>query len=374
VQTVHCRRRVTRHGPRTSSRLRVLRLLFWLGTHLEPFFGPFRLLTSHLFLGGLSVVLSWLGTFVLLPRLMDRVGRDRGREFAIQAEASKGKPTGTGVIFISVFVVVQLLCLPLTLQSSVILLLTLGAMLFGYLDDRAMLPWGEYKKGLLDLVLAVAAAAVLSGGSDVPMWLPFYKAQVIVPMWLFIAGGAVLIWVAINATNCTDGVDGLSGSLTAIAFTALGTLMYFILGHKEIADYLLLPHVRDGAVWGMIAFALVGTLMAYLWYNAHPSILLMGDAGSRALGFLLGVFVIKTGNPFMILVVSGVLLVNGGTGLLKVALLRFAKIRILQDIRFPLHDHVRHTGKWSNPQVLVRFTVLQVMLAMVLLLLMIKIR
>lgn len=349
-------------------------MLFWLGTHLEPYFGPFRLLTSHLFLGGLSVVLSWLGTFTLLPRLMDRVGRDRGRQFAVQSEASLGKPTGTGVIFITVFVLVQLLCLPLTWQSSTILLLTLGAMLFGYLDDKAMIPWGEYKKGLLDLLLAVAACLVLSGGKDVSMWLPFYKSELLVPMWLFVAGGSVLIWVAINATNCTDGVDGLSGSLTAIAFTALGTLMYFILGHKEIADYLLLPHVRDGAVWGMIAFALVGTLMAYLWYNAHPSILLMGDAGSRALGFLLGVFVIKTGNPFMILVVSGVLLVNGGTGLVKVALLRFAKIRIFHDIRFPLHDHVRHTGKWSNPQVLVRFTVLQVMLAMVLLLLMIKIR
>ena len=83
---------------------------------------------------------------------------------------------------------------------------------------------------------------------------------------------------------------------------------------------------------------------------------------------------IKTGNPFMILVVSGVLLVNGGTGLVKVALLRFAKVRILHNVRFPLHDHVRQNGSWSNPQVLVRFTVLQVMLAMVLLLLLIKIR
>ena len=349
-------------------------MLYWLGTHLEPYFGPFRLLTSHLFLGGLGVVLAWLGTFMLLPRLMDRVGRDRGREFAVQAEASKGKPTGTGLIFISVFVLVQFLCLPLSWVPSQILLLTLAAMGFGYLDDKAMLPWGEYKKGLLDLVLAVAACFVLSGGDAVSIWLPFFKNEVMLPAWAFIAGGSVLIWVAINATNCTDGVDGLSGALTAIAFTALGTLMYFILGHREIADYLLLPRVRDGAVWGMMAFSLVGTLMAYLWYNAHPSILLMGDAGSRALGFLLGVFVIKTGNPFMILVVSGVLLVNGGTGLVKVALLRFAKVRVLHNVRFPLHDHVRQNAGWSNPQVLVRFTVLQVMLAMVLLLLLIKIR
>ena len=349
-------------------------MLFWLGHLLEPYFGPFRLLKSHLFLGGLSVMLCFFLTILLLPRMAHLTSRDRGRAHAVQGEAAKGKPTGTGVIFISIFVGVQFLCLPLTWQSFLILVLTQGAMLFGYLDDRALIPWSEYKKGALDLVLAAAGTAVLSGLAPVPMWLPFFKASLIVPLWLFMLGGTGLIWIAINATNCTDGVDGLSGTLSAIAFTALGTLMYFILGHQQIAQYLLLPHAADGAVWGMIAFAVVGTLMAYLWFNAHPSQLLMGDAGSRAIGFLLGVFVIKTGNPVMILVVSAVLLLNGGTGLVKVALLRFARIAILRSVRFPLHDHVRHNWHWSNPQVLVRFSVLQVMLTMVLLLLLIKIR
>jgi phospho-N-acetylmuramoyl-pentapeptide-transferase len=151
-------------------------------------------------------------------------------------------------------------------------------------------------------------------------------------------------------------------------------LMYFILGHAKISSYLLLPHYPDGAIWAIMAFSMVGTLVGYLWYNAYPSILLMGDAGSRAIGYLLGVFIIQTGNPFLIFIVSGVLLINGGTGLVKVALLGFFKIAIFSNIRFPLHDHVRHNHGWSASQVLMRFAILQLMLTIVLMMLLIKVR
>jgi phospho-N-acetylmuramoyl-pentapeptide-transferase len=100
----------------------------------------------------------------------------------------------------------------------------------------------------------------------------------------------------------------------------------------------------------------------------------MGDAGSRALGFLLGVFVIKTGNPFIIFIVSGVLLINGGTGLVKVALLRFFRISIFKDVRFPLHDHARKNRQWSNTQVLVRFTLIQTVITLVFIMLLLKVR
>src|SRR5258708_31338108 len=84
----------------------------------------------------------------------------------------------------------------------------------------------------------------------------------------------------------------------------------------------------------------------------------MGDAGSRAIGFLLGVLVVATGNPFILLIVSGVVLINGGTGLVKGALLRFGKISVFRSVRFPLPPHVRHNRAWSNAQVLLRFSVL----------------
>jgi phospho-N-acetylmuramoyl-pentapeptide-transferase len=355
-------------------------LLYWLGELLQGYFGPFRLLTSRLFLGSVSLSLCFFLTFWLLPRLMNRLPRDRGRAHAVQGGAAQGKPTGAGVIFMSIFVLVQLLVMPWSFQPVVILVLTFLAMLSGWFDDKSVDSWGEYRKGLIDLLLSFLAAWVLCDGpslfplGDTNIWLPFTKETLAVPPWIFVPAGTVLIWTAINSTNCTDGVDGLSGTLSALALTSLGGLLYFVLGHQEIANYLLLPHYPDGATWGIMAFAMVGTIVGYLWYNAHPSILLMGDAGSRALGFLLGVFVLKSGNPTTIFIVSAVLLVNGGTGLVKVALKRFAKISIFKTVRFPLHDHVRHNKGWSNPQVLVRFSVVQVMLTLILLVLLIKIR
>ena len=349
-------------------------MLYLLGELLQSSFGPFRLLTSRLFLGAVSLVLSWSLTFILLPRLMGKLPRDRGRAHAVQSGAAQGKPTGAGFIFVTIFIFVQFLVLPPATQPLSILALTFIAMLSGWFDDKSINSWGEYKKGLIDLLLAAGTSVVLCEMNPMELWLPFTKAMVVVPPFVYICLGTILIWIAINSTNCTDGVDGLSGTLTAIAFTCLGGILYFVLGHREIATYLLLPHYSDGATWGIMAFSMVGVLAAYLWYNAHPSILLMGDAGSRAMGFLLGVFVLKTGNPFLILIVSAVLLLNGGTGLVKVALLRFFKIAIFRTVRFPLHDHVRHNKGWSNPQVLVRFAVLQVMMTLVLMVLLLKVR
>ncbi len=305
---------------------------------------------------------------------MHKLPTDRGREFAVDASKSIGKPTGAGVIFVSIFLVVQLLVVPPSFDTLAILALTFFAMMGGWLDDKSSVAWGRVIKGSIDLILALCTMLVLTKLEPLQVWFPFTKFTWMAPVWVSVPCGTVLIWVAINSTNCSDGVDGLSGTLATIALTALGGLMYFILGHARISSYLLLPHYPDGAVWAIMAFSMVGTLTGYLWYNAYPSILLMGDAGSRAIGYLLGVFIIQTGNPFLIFIVSGVLLINGGTGLVKVALLGFFKIAIFKNIRFPLHDHVRHNFGWSASQVLMRFSILQVMLTIVLMILLIKIR
>jgi phospho-N-acetylmuramoyl-pentapeptide-transferase len=350
-------------------------LLYALGHWLHGVYGPFRLLTSHSFLGGVGIVACAALTWILLPKLAFQIlPRDRGRAFAHDAKASEGKPTGAGVIFVAIFLMVQLLVLPPSPEAYGILALTAAACWFGFADDRSKLAWGEYKKGLIDLIISAAAAAILCHLKPIIVWLPFTKVTMTLPPLVFIPLASVLLWTTINATNCTDGVDGLSGTLVSLAFIAIGGLMYFVLGHEKISEYLLLPHIPDGASWAIMAFSMVGCLAGYLWYNAHPSQLLMGDAGSRALGFLLGVLVIASGNPFMVFVVSSVLLVNGGTGLVKVALLRFTKIAIFKNIRFPLHDHFRHKRGWSNPQVLVRFTLVQSILSIILIVLLVKVR
>lgn len=337
-------------------------MLYFLGDAWQQVWGPFRLLRSHAILIIVGLYLGFLATFWLLPRLLGLLPQDRGREFALESGDALGKPTGAGVIFIGIFFLVSLLTVPYNLEFFLIALLTAIVMMSGFLDDRSRVSWNEYRKGAIDLVLALAAAFVLAGFNDLRVWLPFTNTILNLPYPWYVAISTAIIWISINSTNCSDGVDGLSGTLVMLALLSLGVVMYFVVGHSDIARYLLLPHNPSGAGWAVMIFTLVGCLAGYLWYNAYPSRVLMGDAGSRALGFFLGVSVMNTGNPFLIFIISSVLLVNGGAGLIKVALLRFLNIRILHNTRFPLHDHMRENRQWSNAQVLLKFSIIQLLI------------
>lgn len=149
-------------------------------------------------------------------------------------------------------------------------------------------------------------------------------------------------------TNCADGVDGLSGTLSTITLSTI----YFIMQTREAApefSYLIL--------------LFIACILGYLWYNATPSSLMMGDAGSRAIGLFIAIAIMKTGSPFLYVLVAFVLMVDGGIGLVKVALLRFLKIKILTKVRTPLHDHVRKNRKWSNAQTVFKFAIIQIMIS-----------
>lgn len=349
-------------------------MLFELGLLLAELGGPTRLLTSYIFLAGLGTAIAAFATWWLLPRMWHLLPTDQGREFAVDADKSIGKPVSGGLIFIPVFVVVVLLTTPFDWRFVELMVCVLAAMLVGYWDDSAAGGWSEYRLGAIDLVIAVVASAIICQLQDFTIWLPLYKEALVVPPLVFVPLASILIWVAINATNCTDGVDGLSASLSSMAILFLGAILYGIVGHSDISAYLLVPHYELGADWAIVAFVLVGTLAGYLWHNSFPSAVLMGDAGSRPVGLMLGALALACGNPFLILVVAFVVLVNGATGMVKVALLRFFKIPIFSSIRYPLHDHVRHKYGWSNSQVLVRFMLLQAIGTPILMVLLFKIR
>jgi phospho-N-acetylmuramoyl-pentapeptide-transferase len=311
---------------------------------------------------------------VLLPRWWHVLPRDQGRAHAVDADKSVGKPMGAGALFVPIFAFVSLLVVPLQWPYLLVIAAILVAMVIGLLDDRKRGGWSEYTLGACDLVLSVLAAIAVCHFTSFDVWLPFVKDPLHVePLW-FIIGGSVLIWVTINSTNATDGVDGLSGSLSALALVFLGAILYGIVGHREISAYLLVPHYANGPAWSLLAFSMIGCVASYLWYNCNPSLVLMGDAGSRPIGLLLGVLVLASGNPFLVLIVLTVVLVNGGTGLLKVALLRFFRIPIFRDVRYPLHDHMRKNLGWSGTQVLVRFMLLQAIGTPLLLVLLLKLR
>lgn len=358
-------------------------MLYYLGQYLQNYWGPARLLTSYAVLITLALYLGFFLAYKLIPKFYDWLPHDRGREFTLKenAEAAKGKPTGAGSIFITLFCLIVFLFCPMSWTRASVVFLTWITMLTGFLDDRSTTSWGEYLKGALDLAISVITAFILYQGLKqispdgvVRFWLPFVTHQVAVNPVVYIVVTTIMLWASINTTNCTDGVDGLSSTLVLIALLTLGILFYFILGHIDISTYLLLPHLPTGANWGMMAFTMAGVVMGYLWHNAFPSHCLMGDAGSRALGYFIGVCVMISGNPFIFLATSSIIFVNGGMGLLKVFLLRFFKIKIFENIRFPLHDHMRKNRGWSPTQVLIKFMIMQLLITSAVLGIFLKVR
>lgn len=388
-------------------------MLPFIARFIKDFWGPFRLFESYLILISLGAGVSALLTWWLLPKLWDYLPHDQGKLFVEGSEKAKGKPTGAGVVMVTVFAIVTLLVLPLSWRFSGLVGCLYLIMLTGYFDDRSVKPWGQLKKGLLDLAIVLLAALFLSGCAPTEIWLPFVKSSApgggfMIPAWAYIPCAAFILWICVNAVNCSDGVDGLAGSLALLTLFGLGAFLYGITGHTTMAKYLLLPHYTDGAQWAVIIYSSCGMLAGYLWHNASPSAVMMGDAGSRFLGLLIGLAALASGNPFILLVAAPILIANGGSGLIKILMLRFLKklgfdvrmplskvpnpiniknfatdeeaekqiglVKILHRYRFPIHDQCRKNWKWSDTQVLVRFMLLQATITPLMILLFIKLR
>ncbi|MDO4303878.1 MAG: phospho-N-acetylmuramoyl-pentapeptide-transferase [Bacillota bacterium] len=288
-------------------------------------------------------------TCLLTAKLGDRLPRDEGRAFAHDGKLSAGKPRGAGLIFILVFVVSALIFAPINLELIIYLILVTVEMLTGYMDDAAERPWGELKKGLLDLAVAVILAITYLSFNSNTIQLATLGISVTIPPVLFGVLIVALVWGSINVTNCADGVDGLSGTLTII------TLSTFY-----VIDYLM----ESGDEFNLLILMFVACILGYLWYNATPSRLLMGDAGSRAMGIFISIAALKSGSPVLYIPAAIVLILDGGLGLLKVSLIRVFKIYILKNVRTPLHDHVRKNKEWSNTQTVFRFAIIQIVVSM----------
>lgn len=274
--------------------------------------------------------------------------KDQGREFAVNGKLSAGKPRGAGFIFILVFIAAELLFGAFTIEYSIYLILVAAAMLTGFLDDASKAPWGEYKKGILDLIIAVMLAVTFLNFNDSTVTLELFDQTFVLHPVVFGILTVILVWASINVTNCADGVDGLSGTL------AIVTLMTI---------YVIDLIKKTDPSFSYMILLFVVCILGYLWFNATPSKLMMGDAGSRAMGLFISIAILKTGSPFLYLLTAFVLIVDGGLGLIKVSLLRFLKIHILKNTRTPLHDHVRKVWNWSNTHTVFRFTIIQIVIS-----------
>lgn len=295
-----------------------------------------------------GIMAAFLLTCLFIHLFYSKLPTDQGRDFAHDGKLSAGKPRGAGFVFIVVFIASSVLFGNVSTENIIYLILVFAAMLTGFLDDCSKAPWGEYKKGLLDLVIAVMLAITVINFNGTTIRIVSLDMTLEIPKIIYGILAVILVWVSINVTNCSDGVDGLSGTLT------MTTLMTFYIVMEVL-------NVADDFRYNILLF--VVCILGYLWFNATPSKLMMGDAGSRAMGLFIAIVALKTGCPILYIPVAIVLILDGGLGLVKVALLRFLKIHILKNTRTPLHDHVRKVKNWSNTQAVFRFVIIQIVVS-----------
>ncbi|MBR4858580.1 MAG: phospho-N-acetylmuramoyl-pentapeptide-transferase [Clostridia bacterium] len=287
---------------------------------------------------------------VLLALFKNKLPKDQGREFAFNGKLSAGKVRGAGIVFVCAFIIAALLFVPVSLEYVFYYVLIFLGMLSGYLDDRSEKPWGEYKKGAIDLVISALTAANFVYFNQGLTSVSLFGMTLNIHPVLFGVIAAVLVWMLINAVNCCDGIDGFCGSLTTVSMVSV---------------------MATGAALGMdsrinlLVILMILVLIPYLWKNAEPSTMMMGDAGSRALGLFLCICVLKTGNILLTIPLCFVICLDGLLGIAKVSLIRFLKINAFKNIRTPLHDHFRKNKGWSNTQVIFRLCMIQAIISAV---------
>lgn len=285
---------------------------------------------------------SFLFSFLGLKFCMRLLPKDQGREFAVNGALSEGKPRGAGIVFITGFVLSSVLFIPLNHEQIINLALIYAAMMTGYLDDAAEKPWGELKKGLLDAVISFGIAFNFAWHNSTD--IIFFGNVIDIPKVVYILLAMALVWVSINVTNCSDGVDGLCASVSIVTI-----VMFYLLGGMK-----------------MFSIVMVLTLIAYLWFNCSPSKLLMGDAGSRAIGVFIAILAMHSNRPLMFIPLAIVLIVDGGLGLVKLTVRRVLKKKdFMENVRTPIHDHMRKNKGWSDTQVVIRFTIVQAVVGFV---------
>ncbi len=295
----------------------------------------------------LAFLLAFVLTALLTSLFRGRLPQDHGRAYAVNGALSKGKARGAGLIFVLCIVLVSLAFMPFHLETVIYMVLLIASMLSGYLDDASDIAWNEYKKGLIDFVIAAVAGITYLNFNGCGVQLLGWYFVLPYPVYLLLI--IILIWASINVVNCTDGVDGLSASLAVVS---MGTFALLYVDH--LGSY----------VTATVVF--IGSLLAYLWSNAKPSTVLMGDAGSRAMGFFLALLALKSGHPFAFVLAALVFILDGSLGIIKISLKRFLHISVLKNTLTPLHDHARKRLGWSDEQVVLRWVIAQCVVSAVL--------
>jgi len=281
--------------------------------------------------------------------------------------AKRGTPTMGGLLILIAVSVSTLLWMELANPYVwACLLVTAGFGLIGFLDDYDKIKKahhaglsGRMRLALEFLIAGVATWIIVHYGTT-KLYLPFVQGPVADLGYFYILFGAFVIVSFGNAVNLTDGLDGLATMPVIIASIAF-LLIAYLVGNAKFATYLGIPHVLGVGDLTVLCLAIVGAGLAFLWFNAPPAAVFMGDTGSLALGGALGAIAVATHHEFVLAIVGGLFVIEALSVVIQVAVYKRTGKRVF--LMAPIHHHFEHLG-WSEPTVVIRFWIVSFVLAL----------
>jgi phospho-N-acetylmuramoyl-pentapeptide-transferase len=347
-------------------------MLYVLAEQLD-FPGLLNLIRYISFRAGAASATALLIGLMLGPAFIRWLRAKQGKGQPIRADgpqshlAKRGTPTMGGLLILISVIISVLLWMDLTSPFVWACLLVLGGFgAIGFLDDYDKVKKAHHAglsgKMRLTLEFAIAGFAtwLMLGYSGTNLHLPFIQGPVMDLGWYYIAFGAFVIVAFGNAVNLTDGLDGLATMPVIIAAMAF-TLIAYLVGNVKFAEYLGIPHVTGAGDLTVLLLAIIGAGLAFLWFNAPPAAVFMGDTGSLALGGALGAVAVATHHEFVLAIIGGLFVLEAVSVIVQVFWFkRFGK-RIFK--MAPIHHHFEHLG-WSEPTVVIRFWIIAFVLAL----------
>jgi phospho-N-acetylmuramoyl-pentapeptide-transferase len=353
-------------------------MLYYLGQLGESLalFNVFRYIT---FRTAGAVVTALFFVFLFGPTIIQSLKIRQGRGQPIREDGpaghlitKKGTPTMGGLMILASVVISILLWSNLSNGYVwVVLLVTISFGAIGLYDDYLKVKsmshagFGGRQRLIIEALVAGLACYMITTMTAPPynmsLLFPFVKDLALNLWWFFIPFGAFIIVGAGNSVNLTDGLDGLAIVPVMIAAACFGLIAYLI-GSENFANYLLLNHVPGTAELSVVCGALIGAGLGFLWFNAPPAQIFMGDTGSLALGGALGTIAVATKHEIVLGIVGGLFVLEAVSVIVQVASFKLTGKRVFK--MAPIHHHFEHLG-WTESQVVIRFWIIAFVLALI---------
>ncbi|WP_152045938.1 phospho-N-acetylmuramoyl-pentapeptide-transferase [Aureimonas psammosilenae] len=340
-----------------------------------PAFNVFRYIT---FRTGSAMITSFITVFLFGPAVIAALRVRQGRGQPIRADGPQthfkkaGTPTMGGLMILTGLLVSILLWAELTnLYVWAVLLVTVGFGAIGFYDDylkvtkQSHLGFSGKARLALEFVIAAAAAALIvyagTGTFATSLAFPFVKSFLLDLGLFYIAVAAFVMVGAGNAVNLTDGLDGLAIVPIMIAASAFGLIAY-LAGNVNFANYLQIHYVVGTGELAVVCGAVIGAGLGFLWFNAPPAAIFMGDTGSLALGGMVGTIAVATKHELVLAIIGGLFVIEALSVIIQVASFKLTGKRVF--LMAPIHHHFEKLG-WTESQVVVRFWIIAFILAFV---------